>query len=279
MRHFRKALIALALTAAVVATSPNFVQRVFAQTSLYTTTLGATLQAPAQGAPATRITLASGSNVAVGQGLVVDGEYMTIQSSTPIATQWNVVRGQSGTTAGAHASGAAVLFGATNNFYFASREPSGYCVSTQQQATPRVVVSLSVSLFMCPAVNTLAGSAAASWGQITFNGQPYNSQYRYTGWTYTSAGALTVQPGVQFIGSAGALAMTLASPEKWQDGMVMVLQASTAQAHTVTYTPGFYGNTTSSDVATFGGAIGDNLVIFASGGVWRPISTRNVTFA
>lgn len=278
MRHFRKALIALALTAVVVATSPNFVQRVFAQTSLYTTTLGATLQAPAQGAPATLLTLASGTNVAVGQGLVVDGEYMTIQSSTPIATQWNVVRGQSGTTAGAHASGAAVLFGASNNFYFNSRQPSGYCVSTQTAATPRVVVSTSVSIFLCPAVSTLTGSTASVWGQITNDGIPYNSEFARTGWTYTSAGALTLQPGVQFIGSGGALAMTLASPEKWMDGMVMVLQASTAQAHTVTYTPGFYGNTTSSDVATFGGAIGDNLVIFATGGVWRPLTTRNVTF-
>lgn len=252
-----------------------------AQTALYETTLGAALSAPAQGSPNTVITLASGTNVAVGQGLVVDGEYMTIQSSTPSTTRWNVVRGQSGTKAESHLSGAAVLFGATNNFYYDSRQPSGACTSTLLQASPRVVVGVpagGTSIYLCPAVSTLTGSTAASWAQITSGGQPFMGQGRYTGWTYTSAGALVIQPGVSYIGSGGALAMTLASPSKYMDGLVMVLQASTAQAHTVTYTPGFYGNTTSSDVATFGGAIGDNLIIVAQGGVWRPLSTRNVTF-
>lgn len=278
-RIFRKALIALALTVATLSISPLHIAQVFAQTSLYATTLGAALAAPAQGSAATVITLASGTNVAVGQGLVVDGEYMTIQSTTPSSTRWNVVRGQSGTSASAHNSGSAVLFGATNLFYFNSREPSGACVSTATTATPRVVVSLSTSIFLCPAVNTLTGSTAASWGRITLNGISLNESSTFTNWTYTSAGALTIQPGVQFIGSGGALAMTLASPDKYMDGLVMVLQASTAQAHTVTYTPGFYGTTTSSDVATFGGAIGDNLVVYATGGVWRILSLKGVTVA
>ena len=277
-RIFRKALIALALTVATVTVTPNFVAPLFAQTSLYATTLGAALSAPAQGSPNTVISLASGTNVAVGQGLTVDGEYMTIQSSTPSATRWNVVRGQSGTSAERHNNGASVLFGATNLFYFNTRQPAGGCLSTSTTATPRVVVSLSVSIYLCPAVSTLTGSTASVWGQITDQGQQVDRASAYTGWTYTTAGALTIQPGVQFVGSSGALAMTLASPDIYMNGLVMVIQASTAQAHTVTYTPGFYGNTTASDVATFGGAIGDNLVIYASNGVWRPRATRNVTF-
>jgi hypothetical protein len=154
---------------------------------------------------------------------------------------------------------------------------SSACVSTAQQASPRVVVSLSVSVFLCPPVSTLTGSTASTWAQIIEDGLPRANATRYTGWTYATAGAVTIQPGVQFIGSAGALAMTLAAPDKYMDGMTMVLQASTAQAHTVTYTAGFYGTTTSSDVATFGGAIGDNFVVYASNGAWRIASLKAVT--
>lgn len=277
-RYLHKALAATALVLALAVTAINPIV-LFAQTALYSTTLAALMSAPAQGSPNNIITLTSGSNVAVGQGLTVDGEYMTITGAQPQTTRWSVARGQSGTSASAHANGSAVLFGAPNNFYFDSRQPSGYCVSSQTQATPRVVVSLSTSIFLCPAVNTLAGSTAATWGQITNNGISYNASTAYTGWTYVTLGALTIQPGVQFIGSGGALAMTLAAPSKYMDGMIMVLQASTAQAHTVTYTAGFYGTTTSSDVATFGGAIGDNLVIYATNGAWRILSLKGVTVA
>lgn len=274
-RYLRRAAVAAALFALALIAQPNLT--LFAQTALYSTTLAAALVAPAQGSPANTIQLSSGSNVSVGQGLTVDGEYMTIQSGTPQSTRWNVVRGQSGTQTQAHASGAPVFFGAPNNFYFNTRQPSGACTSTSQQASPRVVVSLSVSIFLCPPVSTLTGSTASTWAQITEDGLPRANGNRYTGWTYATAGAVTIQPGVQFIGSAGALAMTLAAPDKYMDGMVMVLQASTAQAHTVTYTAGFYGNTTSSDVATYGGAIGDNLVIYASNGTWRIQSLKGVT--
>lgn len=276
MKAVSKAL--LGLTFAVVALFTAIPQiPLFAQTALYTTTLSATLAAPAQGSPAQYIQLTSGSNVAVGQGGVIDGEYVTFIASTPSTTRWQIQRGQSGTTAAAHSSGAAVLFGATNNFAFNSAQPSGACVSTAQPASPYVVVSLSVDIFMCPAVSTLTGSTAASWGQVVADGQPYPNGTRYTGWTYTTAGALTIQPGMQQIGSAGALAMTLAAPAAWQNGMVMTLLASTAQAHTVTYTAGFYGTTTSSDVATYGGAIGDSLTIYAVNGAWRILTMKGVT--
>lgn len=276
MRMIRKALIALSLAAvAILAYGQNLT--LLAQTALYSTTLSAALSAPTQGNNQTVITLTSGTNVAVGQGIVVDNEYLTVQSSTPQSTRWNVVRGQGGTVAAAHASGAPVFFGAPNLFQFTSNEPAGPCVSTATAASPFIVISPGVSIFQCPAVSTLTGSTAATWAQITSNGLPAANPTRYTGWTYTTAGALRIQPGVQFIGSGGALAMTLAAPDKYMDGMVMVLQASTAQAHTVTYTAGFYGNTTSSDVATFGGAIGDNFVIYASNGAWRVQSLKSVT--
>lgn len=252
--------------------------RVFAQAALTQTTLSAALAQPAQGSPATVVTLTSGTGVSVGVGIAIDNEYMVVQSATPQATRWNVTRGQSGTQADAHASGAAALISAPNNFYFNSRQPVGPCTSTLVQSLPRVVVSPQISIYNCPAVNTLAGSAASTWDRVTAEGFGYPNATRYTGWTYTSAGALTIQNGLQNIGSGGALAMTLAAPAVYQTGMQMLLFASTAQAHTVTYTAGFYGNTTSSDVATYGGAIGDFVLLGAYNGVWRVLAVKNVTF-
>ena len=278
MKKFRfPALAALVAVALALGTQTT----TFAQTALYATTLNAAVSEPSQGNPQTRINLVSGTNVAVGQGLVIDGEYMTIQSAVSGSTTlWNVSRGQSGTTGSPHVNGSAVLFGAPNNFYFDSRQVMGACTSTAQTATPRVVVGgrQQTSLYLCPAVNTLAGSAAAQWTTIILNGSVITQSSRYTGWTYLTAGALTIQSGTQLIGSAGALAMTLVAPDKYMDGVVMVLQASTAQAHTVTYIPGFLGTGAASDVATFGGAIGDQLVIYATNGAWRPLTVRNVTF-
>lgn len=249
--------------------------RLLAQTALSTTTLSAALAAPVQGNPQLTIALASGSAVSIGSGLYVDNEYMVVQSSTPQTTRWNVTRGQAGTAASAHASGAGVLIGAPSVFYGVN--VVGPCTSTLEQALPHV--NIGSAIYNCPAVNTLAGSAAASWDLISLGGYGYSAPARYTGWTYVTLGALTIQNGVQYIGSSGALAMTLAAPALWQNGTVMVLMASTAQTHTVTYTAGFWGNTTSSDVATYGGAIGDFLAVEAVNGAWRVLSQKNVTIA
>lgn len=258
------------------------VGRLVAQTALTQTTLAAALAAPAQGSPNTLVVLTSGTGVSAGVGLAIDNEYFVVQGANPTTstTRWTVSRGQSGTSAGAHASGAAVLIGAPNNFAFNSQQPVGPCTSTLEQMLPRVVVSTRISIFNCPAVSTLTGSTAATWDRITNEGYGVSQPARYTGWVYATAGALRIQNGIQYIGSGGALAMTLAAPAVYQSGMVMVLQASTAQAHTVTYTDGFWGGTnTSSDVATFGGAIGDVLVIEAVNGAWRVLAQKNITIA
>lgn len=277
-RMLRSTLTRAALVAALLLSGVSGVVRVpllLAQATINTTTLSADLAAPSQGSPQQRISLTSGSTVAVGQVIYVDAESMTVLSATNVTTQWNVNRGQNGTSARAHASGAAVFTGPPN--YFRQNNPVGPCVSTTLTARPYINTTEG-NYYDCSPVNTLAGSTAATWALYLQGGHPAYVQSRYTGWTYVTLGAITIQPGVQFIGSTGALAMTLAAPAKWQDGLVMVLQASTAQAHTVTYTAGFFGNTTSSDVATFGGAIGDELVIFATNGAWRPLTVRNVTF-
>lgn len=273
-RTFRSTLLCAALLTALSVLGVVRVPSLIAQAIINTTTLSADLPAPVQGSPAQRISLTSGSTVAVGQDIYVDAELMTILSATNTTTQWNVNRGQDGTAARAHASGAQAFTGPSS--YFRNNNPVGPCVSTSLVARPYIRATEG-NIYDCAPVSTLTGSTAATWALYLKNGYPAYTSDRYTGWVYATAGAITIQPGVQFIGSSGALAMTLAAPAKWQDGLVMVLQASTAQAHTVTYTAGFYGNTTSSDVATFGGAIGDNLVIYATNGAWRIQSLKTVT--
>lgn len=277
MKLIRSAVLTATLLALALLAGPPL--SLLAQTALTQTTLSAALAAPAQGSPATVVTLTSGTGVSAGVGIAIDNEYMVVQSATPQTTRWNVTRGQSGTIASAHASGAAALISAANNFYFNSRQPVGPCTSTLTQAQPRVVVSVGISIYDCPAVSTFAASAASTWDQVQLNGYGYSNPSRYTGWTYATAGAIRIQNGVQQIGSSGALSMTLAAPAVYQNGVVMVLWASTAQAHVITYTAGFWGNTTSSDVATFGGAIGDFLVVEAVNGTWRVLSQKNVTIA
>lgn len=97
----------------------------------------------------------------------------------------------------------------------------------------------------------------------------------------SASGAITQKDGVLFITKAGVAAMTIADPTAGaDDGKRLAIVSTTANAHTVTYaTTGFNAGTTGTDVGTFGGAKGDNLVIRAYGGVWYVESKVNVTLA
>lgn len=92
----------------------------------------------------------------------------------------------------------------------------------------------------------------------------------------TTDGAITIPNGIVFITKGSAAAITLDTPPS-DTICELKIVSETAQAHTVTHTPGFGGGTTSRDVATFGGAISDGMVIVGRAGVWYVSSTRNVT--
>lgn len=98
-------------------------------------------------------------------------------------------------------------------------------------------------------------------------------------YTYAIAGALTIAPGLHRIGAGAAeiKAMTLASPSYADDGLEMTIESASAYAHTVTYTAGFLGDTTSSDVATLAAKVGASMTIQAIGGRWFLKSTANAT--
>jgi hypothetical protein len=94
--------------------------------------------------------------------------------------------------------------------------------------------------------------------------------------TYSVNGAITVPKVDQdiYLTKAGVAAMTLASPAADQTNTVRIISL-TANAHTITYTPGFYGNTTSSDVATFPATVGAVFTITAKNGLWQAVATAD----
>ena len=100
----------------------------------------------------------------------------------------------------------------------------------------------------------------------------------------TASGAIAV-PTVNktfFItkSSAGA-AMTIVNPTATtHDGLRLTFMSTTAQAHSLDNSAGagfFSSGGSSKDVATWGGAIGDCLIIEAYQGKWYIISSTNIT--
>ena len=87
-----------------------------------------------------------------------------------------------------------------------------------------------------------------------------------------------------FITKGTAAAITLAAPtaglprKGGHDGMRITFVSTTAAAHTVTNSsPGFNNNGGSSDVGTFGVAIGNGFTVEAYNGAWYVVSSVNVT--
>jgi hypothetical protein len=89
-------------------------------------------------------------------------------------------------------------------------------------------------------------------------------------------GAITLANGTVIITKGTAAALTIDNPPS--EGVhSLKIVSTTAAAHTLDYTAGFGGGTTSRDRATWGGAISDGMVLIGYGGVWYVSSTRNVT--
>lgn len=90
----------------------------------------------------------------------------------------------------------------------------------------------------------------------------------------SGTGVPTGNNTVVYLTKATAGAYTLAAPAKDQQNTVLFV-STTAAAHTITYTAGFYGNTTTSDVATFPATINACFAIKAQGGTWAPVANMS----
>ncbi len=85
---------------------------------------------------------------------------------------------------------------------------------------------------------------------------------------------LPVVDATVYIDKASAIGLTINSPNKDQTNTI-VFVSLTAAAHLITYTPGFYGNTTSSDVATFPATVGACFTIVARNGLWNAVAAAD----
>lgn len=102
--------------------------------------------------------------------------------------------------------------------------------------------------------------------------------------TIVTGASATVGAPLGAIGSlviartGAACAITLSAPVAGaDDGKLLFVTAGTAQAHTVTVSGGFNDGGSGADVATFGGAIGDSVILQAYNGEWNVHVLRNVT--
>lgn len=97
----------------------------------------------------------------------------------------------------------------------------------------------------------------------------------------TASGAIT--PGTRahyVITKAGVAAMTLAAPTTvTDDGKILWITSSTAQAHTVTATGLLGTGTASTDVATFAARAGSGVVLMAYGAKWLVVASVGITFS
>lgn len=85
---------------------------------------------------------------------------------------------------------------------------------------------------------------------------------------------LPVVDSTVYITKAGVLAITINDPAKDQTNTIKMVSL-TANAHLITYTAGWYGNTTSSDVATYPATIGAIFTFQAKNGVWNATATAD----
>lgn len=260
------------ILAFVLAFAANVVPA-FAQVTLNSTTTTAAVTATQQIIPLASVTnISAGARAGLGDLIVFDREAAQVNSVDTTGLTVTVRRGAVGTLASAHASGVVVWTGQQQRFY--TNQVVGACTASAEAFLPHIVLpgagsNLGGDLYDCK---------NGEWVWLRDSGyRVFNPGRSDGGTTYTASGAITIQPGVQFLGSGGALAMTLANPTTEQNGMIMIITSTNASAHTVTYTAGFGGGTTARDVATYGGAVNDSMTIIAFNGVWWVISTRNVT--
>lgn len=93
---------------------------------------------------------------------------------------------------------------------------------------------------------------------------------------YIVSAAITQKEGTVTLGSAGALAMTLADPATpADDGKKLSIVAKTAHAHVVTIAGGLAGGT--NNTVTLGGAVGDTIELQAIEGKWYLRPSINAT--
>jgi hypothetical protein len=125
------------------------------------------------------------------------------------------------------------------------------------------------------------GTIARAHGilSLVVYGYPYDFQVPLLPqvYTYGISGALTVGAGLHRLAKAGVAAMTLRAPRADEEGLTMLLVATSAYAHTVTLDSGVFNNFSNEKVLVFANAIGNCIELQAVQGYWCVTLNKNVT--
>lgn len=145
----------------------------------------------------------------------------------------------------------------------------GPCTSGSYTYLPIIMPSTNV-----PTKRTC--STSGFWVPYVTAGDPVNGGVQ----VLTTNGALAVAGGTYVITKAGVLADTLAAPTAGiQDGMIIMLSSTTANAHTLTATGLLQTGTASVNVATFAAQAGAGLTLMSYGGKWIVLASVGITFS
>lgn len=174
------------------------------------------------------VNLTSATSVTAGRLILVDNEFMQVQSSYTSGTAVPVLRGRNGSAALAHVSGATAVHGDAADF-----------------ANPPAQSDTSVN---APLNRVRFKTSYAAAGAIAL----------------PSPGTDAI---AEIIGT-NALAMTLANPAVDNDGDLLMIVANGKAAHTVTITSGIGNGGSSFDVGTFSASLQTGCILMAMNGYW-----------
>ena len=163
------------------------------------------------------------------QIMKVDGEFMLVDV-VPVSGQVKVLqRGYNGTTAMFHDALAQVTTSSTASDFL--DVPAGFWDTDPPDTDDVITIGVDTTF--------VAAGAVPVSGTIP----------------------LPVKNTTYLINKASACAITIISATAQQVGVRMTFMGAVAAANTITYTPGFNGDTTSSDVATFAAKVGSTVTI------------------
>jgi hypothetical protein len=205
------------------------------------------------------VTLASTSGVEKNDILFSGKEAMLVNSISPVIA---VQRGYAGTTPQTHASGKKAWHGQPGDFFSFKKQGTG--TTDGELVLPRVVLPSGV-------IQTLVEGV---WVDIQ-DDPPVAAPLPV--YRYTEPGAIAIATGIHELGGDGADAMTLGTPVADDNGKTLEIHAIAAFAFTVTMTTADVGQGAGSDVITFGGAIGESVVLRVVNAKWHIVSLRTAT--
>jgi hypothetical protein len=231
----------------------------------------------AQGAE--RLFIASGGTLEGETGSTVTLASATVTALTsPTVSATNIDAGASGT------AGTVDVFPTTaskGKIQIAAADSAGDTTTTITNASQAAARTYTIPDAGGAASFVMTAGAQSIGGDKTFTGS-LRAPEMFLPASADAAITLTAYSQSIYITKAGVCALTLADPTATtHDGCRLTIISTTANAHTVSNAAGsgFNDGGGAADIATFGGAKGDSMIIEAYQGKWYVVNLLNVTLA